>query len=262
MIHPMLPNDESVCRFHIYVQRAASCLGIALLLGVAASARAAESAPPKTGRPLTAVSDALNARAKQHAAAGWRLEQTGDYHGALQEYQAAIAERPIDESKPVNSFAWDPSPFLIRAGAEVDSARVLSKAPSPDANEVAKLLSRAEADFSIVLRIVEARPISPENQSVTLLQKATIGRAYARLMAGNLTLARKDLQTASARPGPEVPHIRDTLTGLDTKITQHVPPDTKVPALINLGIEVTKAFLPKYGGLAVAVGDVADAFRK
>jgi hypothetical protein len=239
-------------------------LGVVVSFSIATGSTAAGDAS-KPAQPLTTVSDLLMKQAKQHANEGRRLEQVGDYRGALKEYQAAVAERPVNDNKIVEPLKDDPNVFLIRASAELDAARVMSRTPGHDPKAVAGLLWNAEGHFSKVLAIVQGRPVSPENQSVTLLQKATLGRAYVRLMTGNLTTARADLQSASERPGAAAPQFRGALAGLDQKIAEQsaaAKTPGKGEALVKLGVEVIKAFLPKYAGLAVAVGDVAEAFKK
>jgi hypothetical protein len=223
-----------------------------------ASASAADVAKPK---PVLAPLPEL--LAKQHASEGQRLEQAGDYRRALKEYQAAIAEQPVNDLKPIAPLTDDPSPFLIRASAELDAARVMPRVPGQKPQAVAAMLSSADRHFSNVLTIVQGRPVNVANQTVTLTSKAMLGRTYVRLLSGNITMARADLESASTRPVPEAPQISGVLTGLDKRFAELPPAEKSKPeALVKLGIEVVKAFLPKYAGLAVAVGDVADAFKK
>jgi len=233
----------------------------AMVLAAALSRSAARAGDAATQRPVLKPLPEL--LLKQHADNGERLERSGDFSGALKEYQAAIAEQPVNDRKPIAPLADDPHPFLNRASAELDAARVMRMIPGHDPKEMATLLSRANAHFSAVLTIVEGRSVSPANETVSLSQKASLGRAYVGLLSGNVTKARADLENASTRPGPAVPQLRGLLTGIDERIAALPPPQRdKQDALVKLGVEVIKAFLPKYVGLATAVGNVADAFRK
>ena len=109
-----------------------------------------------------------------------------------------------------------------------------------------------------------------------MIQKATLGRGYARLFAGNLGGARTDLQGLKfGQLGGMVvaqQQVNGAVARLNSDIaaqakTDKAPPagaqtkPDRVTAVMNLGLEIAK-FFPKYQGLAVALGDVVDAFRK
>lgn len=246
---------------------AVATLALVLLSAAPAVVRAQQPAKVR----LTGVSDALAANARARAEKGRMLEQSGRSIEAVGEYRGAIADldKSLDQPGAGTSKSTNAQLYLARAGAEVDAARAISRMPVRDYPAVTDYATKAEADFTTAIRLVMAEPASAENAS--LLQKANLGRGYARLLRGDLQLARADLQGLKLASASESKQVQGTLTGLDKEITAQAklpaPKDPaaqkeKLRALMNLGLQLVDTFLPKYRGLAVAVGNVADAFSK
>jgi hypothetical protein len=217
---------------------------------------------------LTAVSDAMAANARDRAEKGRALEQAGRSIEAVGEYRGAIADldKSLDKPGAGTSKSANPQLYLARAGAEVDAARAISRMPVRDYAAVTDYATRAEADFTTAIGLVMGEPPSAEKS--VLLQKATLGRGYARLLRGELTEARTELQGLKLAPPSQAQQVQVTLKGLDKEIAaqakrpQPTDPKEKARALMNLGLQLVDTFLPKYRGLAVAIGNVADAFSK
>jgi len=258
--------------------RIAAIVSASVIGATSGLSRAAPPAQPNE-HALGSVSGTLAEMARQQADKGRAYEAQGQYPAALQQYREAIAGLDKYFDGPSNHANGNPLAFLVRAGAAVDAARALSRSSAtPDTAAIKALTDRAESDFTTVIRIVTPvdgkQPL--DDASRAMLMKATLGRGYARLLAGDLVAARTDLrglkvsQAAQVRQAGQVPagqqQVQGALTKLDHDIAADVkaPPDDKkkkVAALMNLGQEVVKAFFPRYQGLAVAVGGVADAFQ-
>jgi hypothetical protein len=241
---------------------AVATLSLILLAGVVHAQQPAK---------LTGVSDALAANARARAEKGRALEASGRSIEAVGEYRGAIADidKSIDKPGAGTSKSTNAQLYLARAGAEVDAARAISRMPLTDHSEVTELAVKAEADFTTAINLVSAEPLSPEKTA--LLQKANLGRGYARLLRGDLKQARVQLQGLKLASASEAKQVEGTLKGLDKEITAQdkVPPPKdlatrkeQLRALMNLGLQIVDKFLPKYSGLAVAIGNVADAFSK
>src|SRR5512142_565720 len=115
------------------------------------------AAPPRQpNQPsLRRVSDALTELAQQHADKARTYEAQGHYLAALQEYREAIAWIDQHFGATSDRATGNPKALLVRAGAEVDSARALSRSPGgPGMAEIGDLARKAEADFTTVIRIV------------------------------------------------------------------------------------------------------------
>jgi hypothetical protein len=159
--------------------------------------------------------------------------------------------------------------FLVRGGAAVDAARAMSRMPGHDPGAVRNLAARAESDFSTVIK--STRPVDAASRD--LLLKATLGRGYARLLRGGLEEARTDLRGLKFGQNAEMggaQQVQGALVRIDSGIAAQAkaPPERgstpkmdKLTALMNLGQEIVKNFFPRYQGLAVAIGDVASAFK-
>jgi hypothetical protein len=243
--------------------RVASVLTLVAVWSVPAFTHAAPAAsPPPSGElNLTAVSDTLADMGRQQAEKGRTYEQGGLYAPALKEYRDAIAGLDRYFDKPSNNASGNPKAFLVRAGAAVDAARALSRMPGHDPAEVRRLAERAESDFTTVLRIT--RPTDAANRD--LIQKATLGRGYARLLRGELQQARTDLQGLKFSQPGATQQVQSAVVRINSDLATSAPKTDKkdkLTVLMNLGQEVVKTFFPKYQGLAVAIGDVADAFKK
>src|SRR3569832_1287234 len=101
----------------------------AMVLAAALSRSAARAGDAATQRPVLKPLPEL--LLKQHADNGERLERSGDFSGALKEYQAALAAQPVNDRKPIAPLADDPHPFLNRAAAGMEAARVRRWYPGP-----------------------------------------------------------------------------------------------------------------------------------
>lgn len=239
----------------------------AVLLCSAPRIVGAAQPPPSSEVRIGTVSDTLADMARQQADKGRLYEEKGLYGAALQQYREAIAELDKYFDQPSNHAAGNPKAFLVRGSAAADAARALSRSPGVnDPAGVRAFATRAESDFSTVLRIT--KPTDAESQQ--MIQKATLGRGYARLLVGNLVDARADLQ--GLKVGQMVvaqQQVSGAVTRLNSEIAAQAktppgpqPKPDKVTAVMNFGQELAKAFFPKYQGLAVATGQLVDAFRK
>ena len=246
----------------------------ALLPSAPCFSRAAVAAPPTEELSLTAVSDTLADVARQQSERGRRYEQAGQYSLALTEYRDAIAGLDRSFDRPSNQASGNPKAFLVRGGAAVDAARALSRIPGYDRDEVRRLAKRAELDFRAVARNCKADAAGRD-----LIQKAMLGEGYARLLRGDLEGARTNLlgvrygQTVGQMVAAQQVQSAVGRINIDIAAQDKAPPQQgpqqgskakldKLTASMNLGQEIVKSFFPKYQGLALAIGDFADAFRK